>query len=626
MTTDDPIPPGIPPGRGPAAGSEGDAGRTAEDEARAARLRENLARIEDLTRRLALAMAQRRVVDPGLNGPGQDVWLKAGAAFMAEAAQHPARLIERQASFWTRTLANYVEAQTALATGAPPAPQPAADKRFANPLWDTHPWFHWVKQQYLATAETVTQAVDRLEGLDPVDARRVAYFTRQILDMMAPTNFLATNPDALERAVATDGESLVRGLTNLVRDIEANRGDFAVTLADPEAFAVGRDLATTPGAVVYRNRLMELIQYAPATAEVAAIPVVIFPPWINKYYILDLRPENSLIGWLVGQGFTVFVASWADPDASHADVTLDDYIHDGVLRGIAEARRITGAPQVNAVGYCIAGTTLALTLSHLDRMGDASVRSATFLTTLTDFADQGEFAVFLTDDFVGGIERQVAVDGVLGRGFMARTFSYLRSNDLIWRPAIRSYMMGEPPPAFDLLYWNGDGTNLPGPMAIQYLRGLCQGNGFARGSFPVFGQPVSMAGVRVPVFAVACETDHIAGWTASFAGIRQFGAADKTFVLAQSGHIAGIVNPPGRGKYGHYVNDAPLVSAETWRAGAAHQPGSWWPRWADWLRARSDGPVPARPPGGPDNPPLGDAPGTYVRSGGVGAKPPAPAP
>jgi polyhydroxyalkanoate synthase len=581
------------------------------------RLNANLKRMEDLSQRLTSALAHRRPADPALHGPGADVYVKAAAAMMAEMMQNPGKVIEAQVGFWGKTLKHAVEAQQVLLKGelrAPDDPGPK-DRRFGNPLWDSHPFFNFLKQQYLLNAEAITGTVAGLEHLDPADKKRVAYFTRQIVDMFAPTNFLGTNPDALERAVATDGESLVQGLENLVRDIEQNAGDLGVTLADTSAFEVGRNLATTPGAVVYRNRLMELIQYAPATERVHATPLVIFPPWINKFYILDLKPQNSLVKWIVEQGFTLFVVSWKNPDASYAETGLDDYIRDGFIRALAEVRRITGETQVNAVGYCIAGTTLALTLAHLHKAGDRSVKSATFFTTLTDFADRGEFEAFLSDDFVDGIERQVAADGILDRRFMARTFSFLRSNDLIWQPAIRSYMLGEAPPAFDLLYWNGDSTHLPARMSMDYLRGLCQRNDFVHGAFKVFGQPVRLADVTLPVCAVACETDHIAAWTSSFAGIRAMGSKDKTFILSESGHIAGIVNPPSKGKYGHWTNDGPMSTAEDWLAGAVKHPGSWWPRWAAWLAARSGRKVAARAPEAP----LAPAPGTYVKAEGPAA-------
>ena len=578
------------------------------------RLNANLARVEDLSQRLMMALSSRRQHDPALNGPSQDVYVKAAAAYVAEMMQNPSKILEHQISYWGKTLKHYVEAQQALVKGefkAPPDPTPK-DRRFANPLWETHPFFNYLKQQYLLNAEALTSAVGALENLDPNDRKRVEYFTRQIVDMLSPTNFLGTNPDALEKAIATDGESLVKGLENLVRDIEANGGDLLVTLADREAFRVGQNIATSPGDVVFRNRLFELIQYRPTTEKVHQVPLLIFPPWINKFYIMDLKAQNSLIKWIVDQGFTLFVVSWVNPDASYRDTGMDDYIRDGFMRAMAEVRRITGEKQINAVGYCIAGTTLSLTLAHLEKAGDKSVKSATFFTTLTDFSDPGEVGVFLNEDFLGGIERQAQDDGILSRFFMGRTFSFLRSNDLIYQPAIKSYMMGEAPPAFDLLYWNGDGTNLPAKMAIEYLRGLCQRDEFATTGFPVLGGKVALADVKLPICAIACETDHIAHWRGSFNGIRQMGSKDKTFILSESGHIAGIINPPSKGKYGHYTNDGPMTTPEEWKAGATFHPGSWWPRWGEWLAARSGRMISPRIPGDSGAEILAPAPGTYV--------------
>ena len=592
---------------------DGDAG------ARLQRLNDNLARMEQLSERMVQAFARKKTHDAALDGPSQELFVKAASAYLAGMMQNPARMLEHQIGYWGKTLQHYAAAQQALTTGSaqPPEATGVKDRRFANPLWDSHPGFSLLKAQYLMNAEAVTHAIDDMQDLAPGDRKRLDYFTRQIVDLFAPTNFLGTNPDALEKAFATDGASLVQGLENLVADIEANSGDLQVTLADRTAFAVGQNLATTPGSVVFRNRMLELIQYAPATDTVHATPLLIFPPWINKFYVMDLKPQNSLIKWIVDQGFSLFVVSWVNPDASYADVSLDDYIRDGYLTAMAEVRRITGEAQINAVGYCIAGTTLGLTLAHLHNCGDLSVKSATFLTALTDFADPGEVGVFLDDDFVDGIERQMAVDGILSKAFMSRTFSFLRSNDLIYAPAIKSYMLGEAPPAFDLLYWNGDGTNLPARMASDYLRGLCQQNGFARGVFKVFGRPVSLADVRLPLCAVVCETDHIAHWRGCFNGVAQMGSGDKTFILSQSGHIAGIINPPSKGKYGHYTGAAPMGAPEAWQAAATFNAGSWWPRWGEWLAARSGARIAPRIPGvdasgaGAANT-LGPAPGSYV--------------
>ena len=590
---------------------------TTSDEAPSAatqQMKDNMARIEALSQRLVAALAQKKATNPALEGPGADLYLTASSAFMKEMMDKPSRILETQVNYWAQAMKHYLEASEALAQGqlkAPADPGPK-DRRFANPLWETHPYFNFIKQQYLITAKSIEDAVAAIDGLSPVDRRRVDYFTRQIVDMMAPTNFLPTNPDALERAVQTDGASLVKGLENLVRDIEANHGDLVVTLADRDAFKVGDNIGTSEGSVVFRNRMFELIQYKPTTDTVHKTPLVIFPPWINKFYILDLKAQNSLIKWIVDQGFTLFVVSWKNPDESYADVGLDSYVQEGYLTAIEQVKEITGEPKVNAVGYCIAGTTLSMTLALLDKRKDKSINSATFFTTLTDFSDQGEFTAFLQDDFVDGIEAQVKADGLLSSYFMTRTFSFLRANDLIYQPAIRSYMMGEPPPAFDLLFWNGDSTNLPGRMAVEYLRWLCQEDRFARDGIEVAGEKLHISGVKVPLCAIACESDHIAPWIASFNGVAQMGSRDKTFIVSESGHIAGIVNPPTRDKYGHYTSDTPIENANEWKANADYTRGSWWPRWGEWLAARSGRKVAAREPGGPNHPVLAAAPGTYV--------------
>lgn len=582
-------------------------------QAKLTRLTENLSRIEALSARLVQAMASRKPHDAALDGPSQEVYMKAAAAYLAGMMQNPAKMVEQQVNYWGKTLKHYVEAQQALLKGeVPPTPEAPRDRRFANPIWDTNPAFNYLKQQYLLNVESVQNSLAAMEDLSPEDRKRVEFFTRQIVDMFAPTNFLGTNPDALEKAVATDGESLVQGLENLVRDMEANQGNLQVTLADPDAFTVGGNIATTPGSVVFRNRLFELIQYTPVTETVHKTPLLIFPPWINKFYVMDMKPANSLIKWIVEQGFTLFVVSWVNPDGSYADVTMDDYIREGFLTAMAEVRRATGEKKINCVGYCIAGTTLGLTLAHLQNAGDPSVNCATFFTTLTDFSDPGEVGVFLANDFVDGIERQSKADGILSKAFMSRTFSFLRSNDLIFQPAIKSYMLGEAPPAFDLLYWNGDGTNLPAGMAVEYLRGLCQDDGFAQGTFKVLGKKVKLSDVKLPLCAIACETDHIAHWKGSFNGIKQMGAKDKTFILSQSGHIAGIINPPAKGKYGHYTNGTPEGEPEDWLKGATFNAGSWWPRWGKWLAERSGPQVEARVPGTGPLPVLCAAPGTYV--------------
>jgi polyhydroxyalkanoate synthase len=548
----------------------------------------NITKIEELSTRLATAMSRSKPIPKALQGPSDDLLVKAASAYAAEMVNNPAKIIEHQIGYWGKTLAHFADAQSRLSKGdlTPPNDDTPKDRRFANPLWDTHPYFNFVKQQYVATSQAMTDAVQDIEGLEERDRKRVDYFTRQIVDMLAPTNFLATNPDALEQAVATNGESLVTGLENLVRDVEAHDGQMIVSLADTEAFEVGRNLGTTKGSVVFRNRMFELIQYAPSTDTVHEVPLLLFPPWINKFYVLDLKDKNSLIKWIVDQGYTLFVVSWVNPDESFADVGMDQYVEEGFLTAIDKVKEIAGVPSINVTGYCIAGTTLSITLGLLKQRKDTSVNSATFFTTLTDFSDQGEVGVFLDNDFVDGIEAEATRTGIMSSLYMSRTFSYLRANDLIYQPAIRSYMLGEAPPAFDLLYWNGDGTNLPGKMAIEYLRNLCQGDTLATTGFPICDTHVHLSEVDVPVCAIGCETDHIAAWSRSSNGVRQMGSKDKTFILSQSGHIAGIVNPPSKKKYGHYTNDDVSLSPQDWKGAAQFNEGSWWPRWDHWCNGR----------------------------------------
>lgn len=527
---------------------------------------------------------------------------------------NPARVFEHQAEFWTKSVQHFIEAQQALAAGKLAAPEDTTpdDPRFSNPLWKTNPYFNFIKQQYMLNSQAVQDAVNDAEGLDDLERTRLQYFSQQIVDLMAPTNFLATNPDALERAVQTEGESLVKGLENLVADIEANNGELLIRLADTDAFKVGENVGGSEGQVIYRNRMIELIQYAPRTEQVHAVPLIIFPPWINKFYVLDLKAQNSFIKWVTEQGITLFVVSWVNPDRGYADVGLEHYIDEGYLAAIREVKEITGQKKVNTIGYCIGGTTLNLTMALQKKRKDKSINTATLFTALTDFSNQGDFTPFLQNDFIDGIEAEVAERGVLRSHIMSRTFSFLRSNDLIYRPAIRSYMMGETPPAFDLLFWNGDGTNLPGRMSVQYLRQLCQRNEFVNDGMELMGETLHIRDVNVPIYAITCETDHIAAWKAAYRGVQQMGSKDKTFVVSQSGHIAGIVNPPSKKKYGHYTNDDLSLTADEWFDNAQFNEGSWWPRWGEWIKSQSGKLVAARQPGDSTHPALCPAPGTYV--------------
>ncbi len=576
------------------------------------KLNENIEKIEELSQRLVNVFQHKRQVPTSLQGPSPELYVKAATAYMSDMMANPGKMLEQQVNYWGETLKHFAAAQDQLSGEADAASQQKDDPRFASPLWNTIPYFNFVKHQYLLNADTVRQMVQNVEGLDDKEKQRLEFFSSQMLDLLAPTNFLATNPEALTRALETDGQSLVDGLENLVRDLERNDGELLVTLADRDAFEVGKNIAATPGKVVFRNRMFELIQYTPTTEKVHKTPLLIFPPWINKFYVMDLKPQNSLIKWIVDQGFTLFVVSWVNPDTSYADAGLDTYIEEGYLTAIEQVKGISGEKSINVVGYCIAGTTLSLTLSLLAKRGDKSVKSATYFTALTDFSDQGEFGVFLEDDFVDGIEAEAKDKGVLDSFYMSRTFSFLRANDLIYKPAIKSYMMGETPPAFDLLFWNGDSTNLPARMTVEYLRWLCQGNLFTGKGIKMLGETLKASDVTVPVCSIACETDHIAAWKDVYRGFQMLGSKDKTFILSQSGHIAGIVNPPSKKKYGHYTNPDLGLTYGDWRETADFNEGSWWPYWGTWLAKRSGAMIDAREPGDESHPVLADAPGTYV--------------
>jgi polyhydroxyalkanoate synthase len=584
------------------------------------KLKHNLGELENLTIRLVKAISARRETDPALQGPGVDLYAKAAAAYYAEMMSRPEKMIEQQVHFWARSLENFSKAREMAmdqlensekpGLSAESAPRPV-DKRFKNPLWDANPYFNFVREQYLLSSETIQQTVEGLNEIDPNEKQRVQFFARQLVDMFAPSNFFGTNPDALEKAIETNGQSLVDGLANLVRDLEANKGELSITLSDPNAFKVGENLATTRGSVVFRNRMFELVQYTPTTSEVHKTPLVIFPPWINKFYILDLKEKNSFIKYAVDQGFTVFIVSWVNPDATYRDVGIETYVKEGALAAIEAVLEITDSRRVNAIGYCIGGTLLTIALAHMAKNKDDRVKSATYFTTLTDFEEAGELGVFIDEEFLSAIEREVDARGYLDSFFMSRTFSFLRANDLVYAPAVRSYMMGEAPPAFDLLYWNGDSTNLPALMAKEYLRKLYSANDLIHDRFRIDGRKVKMADIKTPICAIACEADHIAPWKSSFRGLSHL-SGEKKFILAESGHIAGVVNPPAANKYGYWLNPESCENPDEWQAKADHHPGSWWPVWAQWLSEHSGKKVEARQPGSEKYPVLCPAPGTYV--------------
>lgn len=487
------------------------------------------------------------------------------------------------------------------------------DRRFRDPAWDENVLFDFVKQSYLLTSRYILDVVRGREDLDEKTRQKVEFYTRQFVDALAPSNFVLTNPEVLRATIETRGENLLRGLRNMLEDLERGRGRLALKMTDPQAFEVGRNIATTPGKVVYRTELMELIQYAPRTEQVHRRPLVIVPPWINKYYILDLQPKNSFIRWAVEQGFTVFVLSWVNPDERLAHKTFEDYMLEGPLAAFDAVQKQTGEREMTAIGYCLGGTLLAATLAWMRAKGEDRIQAATFFTTLVDFSEPGELGVFIDEEQLAALEEMMARRGYLDGSEMATTFNMLRANDLIWSFVVNNYLLGRDPFPFDLLYWNSDSTRMPAAMHSFYLRKCYLENRLVQpGGIELAGVPIDLRRIDMPVYWVSTREDHIAPWKSTYAATQIY-TGPKTFVLAGSGHIAGIINPAGSGKYGYWLNPELPPDPDAWLERAEHQEGSWWPHWAAWNRQHAGELVPARDPAKGPLPPLEDAPGSYVR-------------
>jgi polyhydroxyalkanoate synthase len=482
-----------------------------------------------------------------------------------------------------------------------------ADKRFSAPDWQRNAVFDAIKQSYLLAATTLLKAASDIEDLDPRQERKLVFYLRQFLDAISPTNFLFTNPQVIHEAIESGGQSLATGMQNLLRDLAAGQ----VKMTDTEAFAPGRNLALTPGQVILRNKLIELIQYTPTTERVRAVPLLFIPPWINKFYILDLQPQNSLIRFLVEQGFTVFVISWKNPDASMEDTTFDDYLKLGPLAAMQALREIVGSEQVHPIGYCIGGTLLSMMLPYLAARGDSSVRAATFFVALQDFSEVGDTAVFIDEPQVAYIEDQMMQRGYLDSRQMATMFNMLRANDLIWSNVVNNYLLGKEPPAFDLLYWNADGTRMTRAAHSFYLRNTyLENNLIEPGKVVLDGVPIDLGEIRQDLYIVGAQQDHIVPWQAAWQ-LTQLASGKSRFVLAGSGHIAGIINPPSKGR-GYWTNARKARTPDAWLTGAERHEGSWWTDWVEWLRQRTGELVPAPAVGSRKYPPVGLAPGSYV--------------
>jgi len=519
-----------------------------------------------------------------------------------------------QAEWWNNVMLLWeTTARRMLGGEAPSVVEPApGDRRFRSEEWRQNEIFDFIKQSYLLTANAMQEMVGKLNGLDEKERGRVAFYTRQFADALAPTNFPLTNPEVLKATIASNGENLVKGLDNLLADIERGQGELTIRQS-ADGFVIGENIATAPGKVVFRNEIMELLQYSPTTDEVHARPLLIFPPWINKYYIIDLRPENSFVRWLVGQGYTVFLVSWVNPDADMAQKGFEDYMQGGIFAALEAVEKATGVRDPNCVGYCIGGTLLAATLAYMAEKGDDRIHSATFWAAQTDFSEAGELSVFVDEAQLDALKQKMdSQGGVLPGSKMAGAFNMLRANDLIWSFVINNYLLGKQPMPFDLLYWNSDTTRMPEKLHLSYLRNCYKENALASGKMKMAGVKLDLSKVTVPVYLQSAREDHIAPANSVFKSVNLFRGPVR-FIIAGSGHIAGVINPPAAKKYQYWTNDAGATNIDAWKKGATEHAGSWWPDWDQWLSKLSGPKVPARQPGDGELKALGDAPGTYVK-------------
>jgi poly[(R)-3-hydroxyalkanoate] polymerase subunit PhaC len=538
-----------------------------------------------------------------------------GKAFMdlyARMAANPARMASMSMAMWSDYMKLWQSTwMKSLGMPSQPVIEPAkGDPRFKDEDWSSNFVFDHIKQSYLIAARHLQQAVAGVDGLPPESEKKVVFFTRQYVDALSPSNFLMTNPQVLRETVQSGGQNLVRGLNNLLSDIERGGGQLRISMTDESAFHLGKNVATAPGKVIYQTPLMQLIQYQPTTSEVYKRPLVIIPPWINKYYILDLREKNSFIRWAVAQGHTVFVISWVNPDERLAQKGFEDYMREGAIAAFDAVEKATGERDVNAIGYCLGGTLLGATLGYLSNTNQARVASATFFVSLLDFSQPGELGVFIDEEQVASLEKKMNERGYLEGSEMAGTFNMLRSNDLVWSFVVNNYLLGKDPFPFDLLYWNADSTRMPARMHSFYLRKMYLENLLGEpGGIDLDGVPVDLSAVKLPSYFISTVEDHIAPWQGTYKGAKYLGGPVR-FVLGGSGHIAGIVNPPAAKKYHYWTNDALPQTADEWLAGAKQIPGSWWEDWQAWIDRQNAGEpkVPARQPENATE----DAPGSYA--------------
>ena len=537
--------------------------------------------------------------------------------FTAKMLADPNKLLQAQMELWQQYLQLWqVTTQRMMGQKVEPMAEPAkGDKRFNDPAWKDEVVFDYLKQSYLLTARWLQGTIKQVEGVDDKTAQKVDFYTRQFIDAMSPSNFALTNPQVVKATVESKGENLIKGLQNLLTDLERGKGRLAIRQTDMKAFKVGENVATSAGKVVYQNELIQLIQYAPRTDEVYAMPLLIVPPWINKFYILDLKPQNSFIKWATEHGYTVFVVSWVNPDERLSKLAFEDYMKLGPLAALDAIEKATGETKVSAIGYCIGGTLMAATLAYMAARGDDRIAACTFFTAQVDFTEPGELGVFIDEDQLVGVEEVMSKKGYLDGTEMATTFNMLRANDLIWSFVVNNYLMGKDPFPFDLLFWNADATRMPAAMHMYYLRNMYQKNLLAQpGGLTIDNVPIDLRKITIPTYIQAGKDDHIAPAKSVYKATQIF-AGPVRFMLAGSGHIAGVVNPPDAKKYMHWLNETAKnpPTLDEWRAGATEFPGSWWNDWDKWLAAKSGAKVPARVPGAGGLPAIEDAPGSYVK-------------
>lgn len=533
-------------------------------------------------------------------------------AFMAVLVSNPRRLAELQFEYWQQWAGlwqNTLAKMNGEKTESLYKPE-SSDRRFRSDDWNENVLFDFIKQSYLMTSGWMHRVVRSTEGLDPGMVEQIDFYTRQFADAMAPTNFILTNPDVLRETIRSGGENLVNGLENLIEDMERGHGELKISTTNYEAFTPGKNLAATKGSVIYQNDLMQLIQYAPTTEKVYKTPVLIVPPWINKYYILDMRPENSLVKWMVDQGHTVFIVSWVNPDASLAGKGFEEYMHEGVLDALDQIEKATGEKTTNVMAYCLGGTLLTITLAWLKAKGmDSRVASVSFLTTLIDFENAGELKLFTDEKQIEAMEKTMAEKGVLGGDALQKTFAILRANDMIWSFVINNYLMGKEPFPFDLLYWNEDSTNMPCAMHSFYLRKMYLENKLIEPEgLEIEGVKIDIRDIDTPAYFLSTREDHIAPWKATYSGYSAY-TGDKKFTLSASGHVAGVVNAPAANKYCYWSSTEDTPSPEKWLEHAAETKGSWWTDWQNWIQTHAGSKVPARKIANELEP----APGSYVQ-------------